>query len=111
MKRTITMKSGRVYYHGQKIDYMFHAIRDHFKLIDSNTYKYIVTIVESMTGRYQFRNGHCPDMYDLYKIGKKRDFLIESICKSKFKRVFFKPWVRKRYNITVKKVKIKSEKK
>ncbi|HDY87785.1 MAG TPA: hypothetical protein ENH82_06655 [bacterium] len=104
MKRTIEMRNdGYVYYHGKMIEYLLSAICDHFGLEDSDTHKYVITITVSKTGRYSFTNPSGYHMYTLYD-GDRR---VEGICKCHFKRLFFRPWVRKRYNITVKKVEIK----
>lgn len=102
MRRTIIMRNcGNVYYLGKYVEYMFSAMCRHFKLWDSDTHKYIISIVESKTGEYQFK--HSGSRYRLYK-GK---MFIQEVCKDHFVRIFFRPLVRKRYNITVKKVRIK----
>ncbi len=103
MRRTITMHCAEVYYLGKRVDYMYATIRLHFKLEDSDTHKYVITITESESGRYSFINGVDSLEYELWD----GDRHVGGICKSRFRRIFFRPWVRKRYNITVKKVEIK----
>ncbi len=104
MKRTIEIKNGgNVYYRGKIIEYLLSAICDHFGLEDSDTHKYVITITASKTGRYSFTN---PSGYHMYGLYDGSD-CVSDICKRHFNKLFFRPWVRKRYNITVKKVEIK----
>ena len=101
MKRTVTMDHGCLYYRGKEVEYMYSDMRDHFGLKDSETHKYVITITESKTGKYRF--AHSGNMYAVYK-GKK---CISEVCKNHLVRIFFRPLVKKRYNISVRKVKIR----
>ena len=108
MRRTITIENGHVYYLGKEIDYLLDSIRSHFGLKNSRIYKYVISIVESKTGRYNVeRSGAMDDMYALYEIEDGAGSFVGEICQEHFVKIFFRPWLKKRYNITVKKVRIK----
>lgn len=98
MRRTITMKDNNLYHRGNHIDYVMNSIRHFFKLKNSRVYKYVITIVEGT--EYSFRGDRS------YYILKIDDKFIGSLCIRHFNKFFFSPDPKKKYDITVKKVKI-----
>lgn len=97
MRRTVEMRQENIYYRGKKVDYLAEYIRNHFNITNSRVYKYVITIVEGT--EYNFRNFSL-EYFGLH-IGNS---FIGVICKEYFEKVFFRPDPKKRYNITVKKV-------
>ena len=106
MRRTITIDYENAYYRGKMIGYIFGDIRRHFDLESSETHKYVITITESKTGKYpgnyQFAE-YGGGLYALYNGNEN----LGVICIDKFSKLFFRPLLRRKYNITVKKVEIK----
>jgi len=74
------------------------SIRRFFKLKNSRVYKYVITIVEGT--EYSFRKG--VTSYILCT----EDKMIGCLCIRNFDKFFFSPDPKKKYNITVKKVRI-----
>jgi len=103
MRRTIQVRDcGEVYYANRYVGYLVQGLRGRFKLEDSRTCKYAITITESKGGEFLFKKD-CVDFYAVYEDGLR----IGGVCGTLFSKLFFKPNLRKQYNITVKKVKIK----
>ncbi len=113
MKRTITMKYAAAYYGGKRIDYVMLNVRTYFKLRDSETHKYVITIVLAKDGEYRLVTDYegSYNIWQIYGDDMENDTFIGSICTRYFRKLFFTADQRRRYNITVKKVRIKSEKK
>ncbi len=120
MKRTIEMKGMYVYYRGKCLDWVLSTVTEHFELGEEG--KYIVTIVEG--NQYQIINDpgqivDNPDDIELYAIIVEGDIELYAIiveggtgyerifvCRKHFDKLFFKPDFDKRYDITVKEVRI-----
>ena len=96
MKRTIEVKNEEAYYRGNNIGYMASNIRKFFRLDNSRTYKYVITITED--GVF----GFSPDA--IYYVVRQYGQHVGIICRDSFDKLFFKPEVGMKYNITVKKV-------
>ena len=106
MRRTITMKDERFYYRGKLVSYVRAAIRSYFKLGSSGLCKYVITIVESKTGKYRLVHNRMGD-FDVWHNWQDADRFVGAVCFTHFKKLFFHASSKKRYDITVEKVKIK----
>ena len=98
MKRTIKLKHDYVYYGNEKRGYLVSGILHRFGFERDG--RYVITIVKGT--RFTFpKYPHRKELYSLKEKGKR----LGVICVSQFDRLFFKPDGRKRYDITVKRVK------
>ena len=103
MKRTITLRNNIVFYRGKAIDKMVMSIRSYFKLKNSKVYKYVVTIVEGT----QFSIEIDEEYYSIFKEGiKSPQNYAGLVCQEHFDKLFFPFDENKKYDITVKKVRL-----
>ncbi len=97
MKRTIVVKYiDQVYYRGRHISWLTPSIRIGFNIITEGKYEIAITKGKE----YRFRAGS-----NTYNVCNKSGESYGGVCKRLFAKLFFKPDGRKRYDITVKKVK------
>ncbi len=101
MKRTIVIRKSHVYYRGKWLGLFSCNIDSMFGFRQNG--KYIITITEG--GSYKIDLGSCDRKRFFTVRGGSRTHRPASVCLKQFINVFFKPDSRKRYDITVKKVK------
>ena len=105
MEQTIKIQSDNAYYKGVKLGFLVNCIINHFRL--ENGEEYVITITE---GRGYRISGDKEEYYNFYKETKILRFFpslskyVGLVCKQHFNNLFFVPDPKKRYNITVKKV-------
>jgi len=103
MKRTIEMKNNHVYYRGKKIGYVLSSTSEFFGLKNARVYKYAVTITEGT--QYIVENSKYEAFY--YLKNAETGASLGLVCKEIFDRLFFVLNLKKRYNVTVKKIRKK----
>lgn len=102
---TIKIQNSNAYYEGVKLGFLTACLIDHFKL--KNGEEYVITITE---GRGYKINGDKEAYYHFYKTTKILRFFpgftkyVGLICKQHFNNLFFVPNSKKRYSISVKKI-------
>ncbi len=117
---TIKIQGNNAYYKGVKLGSLVDCIINHFKL--KNGEEYVITITEGSEYRITEDGGfgiddyrpdiYRPDIYHFYKKTKIFGFFSSSTktkyvglaCKQHFNNLFFVPDSKKRYSISVKKV-------
>ncbi len=97
MVRTITIKHNHAYHRNKHLGYIVSDIRELFGLYDDS--KYTVTITEGT--QFEFKPPFFNLRYCLYKNGKA----VGVICRYQFSKLFFEPDYKKKYDITVKRIK------
>ncbi len=102
MKRTIEVKSCDMYYRGKEYAFLNDSLCTHFKIWDG---KFVITINLGKNYRFEAsRNSHTEDRKDR-NVFDKNGIRCGFVCEKLFTKLFFKPNARKRYDITVTRVK------
>ena len=103
MKRIIDMSGHYLYHEGSRLGLIVRAISNHFTLRAG--YDYEVTIVEGKKYIFKIHEGSMSMYYDVYRKCFLFNDYVGLVCKEEFDNLFFVPDLKKRYDITVEKVK------
>ena len=103
MKRIIDMSGAYLCHKGSSIGMLVDTIRKHFKLKSGHNYE--ITIIEGKKYIFKIHEGSMSMYYDVYRKCFLFNDYVGLVCKEEFDNLFFVPDLKKRYDITVKKVK------
>ena len=109
MKRTIEVRYGWAYYRGQTLGTLCENIRNHFNMAFCGTEHYKISVRDGgryRISRYYYKAQDASEIYYYINLGNGMGLKHAGVvCQIAFTKLFFKPDGRKRYDITVKRVK------